>query len=57
MRAWTVPDPLGADDESNPVIEGRLRRFDCSQMTDGGAGTLNIGVSTATTVSFIVCGV
>jgi acetyl-CoA C-acetyltransferase len=37
-RAWTVPDPLSADDETNPVIEGRLRRFDCSQMTDGGAG-------------------
>jgi acetyl-CoA C-acetyltransferase len=36
-RAWTVPDPLSADD-ANPPIEGRLRRFDCSQMTDGGAG-------------------
>jgi acetyl-CoA C-acetyltransferase len=36
-RGWTVPDPLGAD-EANPPIEGRLRRFDCSQMTDGGAG-------------------
>lgn len=39
-RGWTVPDPLGADDETNPVIEGRLRRFDCSQMTDGGAGVV-----------------
>ena len=37
-RGWTVPDPLTDDDEVNPVIEGRLRRFDCSQMTDGGAG-------------------
>jgi acetyl-CoA C-acetyltransferase len=36
-RNWTVPDPLAAD-EANPTIEGRLRRFDCSQMTDGGAG-------------------
>jgi acetyl-CoA C-acetyltransferase len=36
-RDWTVPDPLCADD-ANPPIEGRLRRFDCSQMTDGGAG-------------------
>jgi acetyl-CoA C-acetyltransferase len=36
-RDWKVPDPLGADD-ANPPIEGRLRRFDCSQMTDGGAG-------------------
>ena len=24
----------------NPVVEGRLRRFDCSQMTDGGAGVV-----------------
>ncbi len=40
-RAWTVPDLLGmADDDANPVIEGRLRRFDCSQMTDGGAGVV-----------------
>jgi acetyl-CoA C-acetyltransferase len=38
-RDWTVPDLLSAD-EANPVIEGRLRRFDCSQMTDGGAGVV-----------------
>ncbi|OBI50676.1 acetyl-CoA acetyltransferase [Mycobacterium kyorinense] len=37
-RDWTVPDPISDDDAANPVIEGRLRRFDCSQMTDGGAG-------------------
>ncbi len=40
-RGWTVPDLVagrGSDDDINPVIEGRLRRFDCSQMTDGGAG-------------------
>ena len=38
-RDWTVPARVGdADDEVNPVVEGRLRRFDCSQMTDGGAG-------------------
>jgi acetyl-CoA C-acetyltransferase len=36
-REWKVPDPIAAD-EANPPIEGRLRRFDCSQMTDGGAG-------------------
>jgi acetyl-CoA C-acetyltransferase len=36
-RDWSVPNPLAADD-ANPQIEGRLRRFDCSQMTDGGAG-------------------
>jgi acetyl-CoA C-acetyltransferase len=33
-----VPDPIGDDGATNPLIEGRLRRFDCSQMTDGGAG-------------------
>ncbi|MDT5090499.1 MAG: acetyl-CoA C-acetyltransferase [Mycobacterium sp.] len=37
-RDWSVPDPIGDDGATNPVIEGRLRRFDCSQMTDGGAG-------------------
>jgi hypothetical protein len=42
-RGWTVPDlrtGRNDDDEVNPVIEGRLRRFDCSQMTDGGAGVV-----------------
>ena len=39
-REWQVPDlaEMGDDDEINPPIEGRIRRFDCSQMTDGGAG-------------------
>lgn len=40
-RDWSVPDLLGAagsDDRVNPVVEGRLRRYDCSQITDGGAG-------------------
>ncbi|WP_255729913.1 acetyl-CoA acetyltransferase [Mycobacterium sp. PSTR-4-N] len=37
-RTWAVPDPLTDDDMSNPRVEGRLRRFDCSQITDGGAG-------------------
>ena len=31
-RDWQV------DTSSNPVVEGRIRRLDCSQMTDGGAG-------------------
>ncbi|MGV0852157.1 acetyl-CoA acetyltransferase [Mycolicibacterium phlei] len=39
-RGWTVPEPITADDVSNPVVEGRMRRFDCSQMTDGGAGVV-----------------
>jgi acetyl-CoA C-acetyltransferase len=39
-REWTVPHPISDDDATNPSIEGRLRRFDCSQMTDGGAGVV-----------------
>ena len=42
-RDWTVPDllsELGSDDAVNPVVEGRMRRFDCSQVTDGGAGVV-----------------
>ena len=44
-RGWSVPDPLTDDDDANPVIEGRLRRFDCSQMTDGGAGLVLVSDS------------
>lgn len=42
-REWDVPDlvnGVGRDDEKNPVIDGRIRRFDCSQVTDGGAGVV-----------------
>ena len=42
-RGWDVPDLVGGvgrDDATNPVIEGRVRRFDCSQVTDGGAGVV-----------------
>ncbi|MGE2729772.1 acetyl-CoA acetyltransferase [Mycolicibacterium vaccae] len=39
-RDWAIPHPIIADDISNPVVEGRLRRFDCSQITDGGAGVV-----------------
>lgn len=31
-RNWTI------DTSFNPVVEGRIRKLDCSQMTDGGAG-------------------
>ncbi|MDF1706048.1 MAG: acetyl-CoA acetyltransferase [Aeromicrobium sp.] len=39
-RGWDIPDLLaaGGDDTVNPPVEGVLRRFDCSQITDGGAG-------------------
>lgn len=38
-RGWTIDDAtLAADDDPrNPRIEGRLRRYDCAQVTDGGA--------------------
>ncbi|ABM15711.1 MULTISPECIES: acetyl-CoA acetyltransferase [Mycolicibacterium] len=39
-RTWAVPERVSADDTQNPVIEGRLRRLDCSQLTDGGAGVV-----------------
>lgn len=35
-RGWAIPDL--DDTEANPSVEGRVRRFDCSQITDGGAG-------------------
>ena len=37
-RKWTLPDKaFEQDDEANPVIMGRIRKRDCSQITDGGA--------------------
>ncbi|AKK29273.1 acetyl-CoA acetyltransferase [Mycobacterium sp. EPa45] len=41
-RDWVVPDLVahGSDDAVNPPTEGRIRRYDCSQMTDGGAGVV-----------------
>ena len=37
-RGWKVDDGTFAESEAtNPVIEGRLRRADCAQVTDGGA--------------------
>lgn len=38
-RTWTLPDLIadGGDDMVNPIVEGRMRRYDCSQLTDGGA--------------------
>ncbi|MFO0613153.1 MAG: acetyl-CoA acetyltransferase [Polyangiaceae bacterium] len=40
-RAWTFADAaFGEDDVANPIVEGRLRRLDCAQVTDGGAGVV-----------------
>ncbi|GAA3074343.1 acetyl-CoA acetyltransferase [Streptomyces glomeratus] len=42
-RAWDIPPLAGeTDDASNPPVDGRIRRFDCSQITDGGAGVVLI---------------
>jgi len=38
-RAWKLgPESFSEDDAANPVVAGRLRRNDCCQITDGGAG-------------------
>jgi len=38
-RAWvTPPECFSDDDAANPTVVGRMRRYDCSQVTDGGAG-------------------
>ena len=40
-RQWQFTDASFSDsDAENPIVEGRLRRTDCSQVTDGGAGVL-----------------
>lgn len=37
-RKWTfTPEHFTANDELNPVIEGRTRKMDCGQVTDGAA--------------------
>jgi acetyl-CoA C-acetyltransferase len=38
-RSWVLdPKSHSDDDRYNPVVAGRLRRNDCCQITDGGAG-------------------
>ena len=38
-RNWAFgPGSFADDDTDNPIVEGRLRRTDCSQVTDGTAG-------------------
>jgi acetyl-CoA C-acetyltransferase len=40
-RDWKFgPGSFTDDDHDNPIVEGRLRRTDCSQVTDGGAGVV-----------------
>jgi acetyl-CoA C-acetyltransferase len=43
-RGWQhPPEAFTASDVANPVVEGRVRRTDCSQVTDGGAGLVLAG--------------
>jgi acetyl-CoA C-acetyltransferase len=43
-RSWShTPQSFSTDDAANPVVAGRLRRTDCSQVTDGGAGVVLAG--------------
>jgi acetyl-CoA C-acetyltransferase len=40
-RNWQFgPGSFADDDTGNPIVEGRLRRTDCGQVTDGTAGVL-----------------
>ena len=40
-RGWELPaGAFEADEHDNPVVAGRLRRHDCSQITDGGAAVI-----------------
>jgi acetyl-CoA C-acetyltransferase len=40
-RTWTWTDAtLGDDDPANGIVEGRLRRYDCAQVTDGAAALI-----------------
>ncbi|MBE3076236.1 MAG: thiolase domain-containing protein, partial [Actinobacteria bacterium] len=42
-RGWaTPPECFTADDDANPQVVGRVRRYDCSQVTDGGAGIVMV---------------
>jgi acetyl-CoA C-acetyltransferase len=43
-RLWShTPESFTDDEAANPVVEGRIRRSDCSQVTDGGAGVVLAG--------------
>ena len=47
-RAWShTPESFTDDDTANPVVVGRIRRSDCSQVPDGGAGLVLAGRRTA----------
>ncbi|MEX2424448.1 MAG: acetyl-CoA acetyltransferase [Acidimicrobiia bacterium] len=40
-RGWSFePGAFAADDDLNPIVEGRLRRQDCGRITDGAAAVV-----------------
>ncbi|CAN5917586.1 acetyl-CoA acetyltransferase [soil metagenome] len=39
-RSWEWTDATFGDEKLNAVVEGRLRRYDCAQVTDGAAAAL-----------------
>lgn len=40
-RSWSFPPGcFGQDDTLNPVVEGRLRKYDCGRITDGAAAVV-----------------
>jgi acetyl-CoA C-acetyltransferase len=40
-RRWRfTPESFGPDDDANPVIDGRIRKHDCGQITDGAAAVV-----------------
>ncbi len=47
-RAWShTPERFTRDDQANPTVDGRIRRTDCSQVTDGAAGVVLAGAEAA----------
>jgi len=47
-RKWSFSDEsFGEDDDANPVIEGRMRKSDCGQVTDGAAMLVLANAQTA----------
>jgi acetyl-CoA C-acetyltransferase len=47
-RAWQFPEgAFSCDDDLNPVIEGRVRKQDCGQITDGAACLIIAGEAAA----------
>jgi acetyl-CoA C-acetyltransferase len=47
-RQWQFPEgAFSCDDELNPVIEGRVRKQDCGQITDGAACVILAGEAAA----------